>query len=100
LNDISIVPDKMRHDEKALEFFKQPLEMFCDCLTGDHLDSVEYHANMSRIYYKHETYKLALEQFESAYKIMIEYRLNVSENFVIIMKCISDTNEELYPRST
>jgi tetratricopeptide (TPR) repeat protein len=99
LNDMGIVQEKMGHDEKALEYFKQALDC-CDCLTADHPDSVEYHTNIGRIYYKREQYELALEQFESAYKIMIEYRLDDSENFVIIMKCISDINDQLYPRST
>jgi tetratricopeptide (TPR) repeat protein len=98
LNEMGIVQEKMGHDEEALRYFREALDMCSECLTTSHFDLAEYHANIGRIYYKRKQYQPALEEFELALKIITDYTRDENENIVILMKCISDINDILDPR--
>ena len=98
LNDMGIMQEKMGNDEKALEYFKEALAMWCDCLTINNLDFVECHTNLGRMYYKDQQYESALAQFDAAYRIMIDYRLNETENFKILLRYLSDAHDHVFER--
>ncbi|CAF4434462.1 unnamed protein product [Rotaria sp. Silwood2] len=73
LNSIGIVYENMNNNVEACNYFQQALNIGMKTLPSDHLDLVDYHTNVGRIYYKQTQFKLALEQFQLARKIMEDY---------------------------
>jgi tetratricopeptide (TPR) repeat protein len=97
LNDIGIVQEKIGNDDEALKYFKQALEMGRECLTPDCLDLADYYGNIGRIHYKREQYELALEQFETALKIITDSTSirEGSNDMSALLTCIKETKEKL-----
>ncbi|CAF3950811.1 unnamed protein product [Rotaria sp. Silwood2] len=65
LNAIGTFYENINNDEKAFEYFKQALVIGKKRLLPDHLDLVDYHTNIGRIYDKQKQFQLARKIMEA-----------------------------------
>ncbi|CAF2632320.1 unnamed protein product [Rotaria sp. Silwood2] len=86
LNAIGTFYENINNDEKAFEYFKQALVIGKKRLLPDHLDLVDYHTNIGRIYDKQK-------QFQLARKIMEAYPREEDDRFDILNAYITDTKK-------
>ncbi|CAF4042391.1 unnamed protein product [Rotaria sp. Silwood2] len=84
----------MNNDVKALEYFQQALTIGNASLPPGHLDLVDYHTNIGRIYDKQKQFKLALQEFDLALTIMQEFPREETDRIEKLEKYIADMKKK------
>ncbi|CAF1318779.1 unnamed protein product [Rotaria sordida] len=85
LNMIGIVYEKMGNDVGALKYFQEALDIGEKSLIDDHLDLVEYHINVGRIYKKRGEFQRASKQVELAQKIKTSHETRPDDDDAIFL---------------
>lgn len=97
LHAMGVIYANMGNDSKALDYFQEAVEIGENSLSAGHFDLAAYHADIARIRYKHGKYKLALEQFKKALKIITDATRDENDTITQLLKCIKDTTDKLDP---
>lgn len=97
MHEIGVLHAKSGNDTKAIALLEQAIKIGEQSLSADHFDLAEYHADLGRVRYKRQEYKLALEQFQRALRIITGATQEDRDTITDLLKCIKEINDIIDP---